>query len=164
MTIAVASRHEGIRALDAADLEAVVAIDRAHAGHARRRFFEKHFAAAAAHPDDFVQIGAIQDGSLRGFVFARLLRGEFGRDDLVAVIDALGVEPDREARGLGRALMDRLVEMARQKGVRSLHSQADWTDHRLLRFFDVCGFHMAPRIVLDRAVADPLIEAVEEPS
>ncbi len=164
MTIALASRQEGIRALDAADLDAVVAIDRAHAGHARRRFFEKHFAAAAAHPGDFVQIGAVQDGSLRGFVFARLLRGEFGRDDRVGVIDAIGVDPDREARGLGHTLMDRLVEVARQKGVRCLQSQAAWTDHGLLRFFDVCGFHMAPRIVLDRAVADPLIEAVEEPS
>ena len=164
MTIAVAARHEGVRALDAADLEAVVAIDRAHAGHARRRFFEKHFATAAAHPRDFVQIGAIQDGSLRGFVFARLLRGEFGRDDVVAVIDALGVEPDREARGLGGALMDRLIEVARQQGVCLLHSQAAWTDHRLLRFFDVCGFHMAPRIILDRAVAAPLIELAEEPS
>lgn len=164
MAIALASRHDGIRVLDAADLEAVVAIDRAHAGRSRRHFFEKHFAAAAAHPDDFVQIGAIQDGSLRGFVFARLSRGEFGRDDLVAVIDALGVEPGREARGLGRALMDRLVGVAKQKGVHSLHSQAGWADHRLLHFFDVCGFHLSPRIVLDRAVADPLIEPVEEPS
>lgn len=164
MTVAFASLTESVRPLDAGDLERVVAIDRAHVGHSRRRFFEKRFARAAAHPDDFVQIGMVADGSLRGFVLARLLRGEFGREDLVAVLDVLGVEPESQARGLGQALLGRLVEIMRKKGVRSLHSQASWTDHRLLRFLDACGFQMSPRIVLDRAVAKPLIEAEEEPS
>lgn len=162
MATAVARPTDEIRSIDASDLERVVAIDRAHTGHSRRHFFEKRFACAAAHPDDFVQIGLTRSGMLQGFALARLLRGEFGRDDVVAVLDVLGVEPESQDRGLGQNLIDRLVEMARQKGARSLHSRASWTNHQLLRFFDASGFCLSPRFVLDRSVANPLIEPAEE--
>ena len=164
MAIAFASPNEIIRSIDANDLERVVAIDRAHTGHSRQRFFEKRFAYAAAHPDDFVQIGLMGGGSLRGFAIARLLRGEFGREDAVAVLDVLGVEVESQDQGVGQALIERLVEVLRQKGVRSLHSQAGWADHDLLRFFDASNFRLSPRMILDRSAAEPLIEPVEEPS
>lgn len=163
MTIASKVPDESIRSIDANDLERVVAIDRAHTGHSRRRFFEKRLAFAAAHPDDFVQIGLMRGGSLRGFALARVLRGEFGREDVVAVLDVLGVEPESQDRGVGQTLIDRLVEVMRDKGVRSIHSQASWASHHLLRFLDAAGFRLSPRLVLDRSIAEPLIEPVEEP-
>ncbi len=163
MAPAFAPLNESVRSIDANELERVVAIDRAHTGHSRQRFFEKRFACAAAHPDDFVQIGLMRGGSLRGFAIARLLRGEFGREDVVAVLDVLGVEAESQDRGVGQTLIERLVEVLRQKGVRSLHSQAGWANHDLLRFFDATDFRLSPRMVLDRSVADPLIEPVEEP-
>lgn len=163
MAIASKTPDESIRSIDANDLERVVAIDRAHTGHSRRRFFEKRLALAAAHPDDFVQIGLMRGGSLRGFALARLLRGEFGREDVVAVLDVFGVEPESQDRGVGQTLIDRLVEVMRDKGVRSIHSQANWASHHLLRFFDAAGFRLSPRLVLDRSIAEPLIEPVEGP-
>jgi GNAT superfamily N-acetyltransferase len=163
MAIASPSSKEAIRSLYPDDLERIVAVDRVHTGRSRRRFFEKRFAYAAAHPDDFVQIGLIRDGVLRAFAIARLLRGEFGREDIVAVLDVLGVERESRAQGLGQALINRLIEIMRQKGVRSLHSQAAWNDHQLLRFFDAAGFRLSPRTILDRSLADPLVESVEEP-
>lgn len=164
MTVAPGTVEDSVRALGAADLDRVAEIDRVHSGHLRRRFFAKRFAYAAARPDDFVQIGVVHDGLLRGFAFARLLRGEFGREDLVAVLDVLAVERESQARGLGQALIGRLVEIMKQKGVRSLHTQAAWTDHHLLPFLDASGFRMSPRIIVDRAVGEPLIEPTEEPS
>jgi len=163
MSVTVNVPNESVRTVDANDLDRVVAIDRAHTGHSRRRFFEKRFAAAAAHPDDFVQIGLMQGGSLRGFALARLLRGEFGREDVVAVLDVFGVEPESQDRGVGQTLIDRLVEIVKQRGARSIHSQASWASHHLLRFFDAAGLRLSPRIVLDRSVAEPLAEPVEEP-
>jgi GNAT superfamily N-acetyltransferase len=164
MVATAASRNESIRAIDANDLERIVAIDRAHTGHARRRFFEKRFACSAADPDDFVQIGMMRDGSLRGFALARLVRGEFGRKGVTAVLDVVGVEPESQDQGVGQALIERLVEIMHEKGVRSLHSQASWTGTELLRFFDAAGFRLSPRLLLDRSVADPMVEPVEEPS
>lgn len=151
-----------VRPLRAADLERVIAIDSSHVGEPRRRFFEKRLAHAKQNPDDFVHIGVVRNNSLVGFVFAHILRGEFGRKQTTATLDAVGVEYEGQARGVGRALMSHLKEVMRQKGVQSLQSQADWTNHTLLRFFDVSGFGLAPRLVLERAVQTPLMESIGE--
>jgi hypothetical protein len=55
-----------------------------------------------------------------------------------------------------------LIEVMRGKGVQSLQSQADWTNHGLLRFFDSSGFGLAPRLVLERSVLTPLAEAPDD--
>jgi GNAT superfamily N-acetyltransferase len=164
MVAVSAFQRDEIRLIDAADLEAVVAIDRAHTKYSRRRFFEKRFAQAAAHPAEFVQIGFARGGSLRGFVIAHLLRGQFGRDEPVAVLDALGVEFNNQSHGMGQLLIGHLLEILRHRGVRVLHSQASWKSHDLLRFFDRCGFALSSRVVLERSIAEPLIEPMEEPS
>jgi ribosomal protein S18 acetylase RimI-like enzyme len=160
--MAVARSNESVRPIDARDLERVVTIDRTHTGYSRRRFFERRFACAALRPDDFVQIGMVRSGLLRGFAIARLLRGEFGREEAVAVLDAIGVEAQSQDQGVGQFLIEQLVQIMQQKGIRSLHSQARWADVQLLRFFDAAGFRLSPRVVLERSVADPLIEPVED--
>jgi GNAT superfamily N-acetyltransferase len=158
----IAPRDGDARTLGLADVERVIAIDRAHSGRSRRRFFEKRFAAAAARPQDFVPIGIHRGGTLRGFAIARILRGEFGREQAVAVLDAVGVEPNSRERGIGRALIDALTAALDRMGVRSLQSQAAWNNHDLVRFFAASGFALAPRLVLERSVAEPLHEASEE--
>src|SRR5579864_1127205 len=154
--------QDGIRALNADDLERVIIIDRAHSGRSRRHFFEKRFAAAAAHPDEFVQIGVTRGGSLRGFAIARLFRGEFGREPTVAMLDAIGVEMAVQEQGVGHMLMDGLIEALRPAGVQTLQSQAEWTNHGLMRFFDASGFRLAHRVVLERSTSEPLTEASVE--
>jgi GNAT superfamily N-acetyltransferase len=150
------------RPLGADDLEAVIAIDRAHSGRARRRFFEKRFAAAAAQPDDYVHVGATRGGSLCGFAMARILRGEFGHEDAVAVLDAIGVESESRERGIGHVLMEQLCELLRGRGVRSVQSQAVWTNHDLLRFFAASSFEIAPRLALQRSTSALLRERSED--
>lgn len=152
----------GARVLNTGDLERVIAIDRAHAGHARRRFFEKRFAAAAAHPADFVHLGVERGGVLAGFAFARLLRGEFGREHVGAVLDAIGVEPASRETGIGRSLLQELISRLRAAGARTLHSQAEWSDPALTRFFAATGFKLAPRVALERSLSTPLVEQSEE--
>ena len=58
--------------------------------------------------------------------------------------------------------MDGLTKLMREKKVQSLQSQADWTNHGLLRFFDSSGFGLAPRLVLERSVLTPLAEASDD--
>jgi L-amino acid N-acyltransferase YncA len=162
MNNAAASMDNNVRPLRPTDLERVIAIDTGHVGESRRRFFEKRLAHAKQHPEDFVHVGIAHNASLVGFAFARILRGEFGREQAIATLDAVGVEHDSLARGVGRALMSGLTEIMRQKGVHSLQSQADWTNHALLRFFDASGFGLAPRLVLERSVLTPLAETIED--
>lgn len=154
--------HNGVRTLNGGDLERVIAIDRAHSGSSRRHFFAKRFAAAAARPDEFIQIGVMRGGSLRGFAIARVFCGEFGREPAVAMLDAIGVEVEVQEMGVGRELMDGLIKAMRNAGVDMLQSQAEWTNHRLMRFFDASGFKLAHRVVLERPVSEPLAEPSEQ--
>jgi GNAT superfamily N-acetyltransferase len=151
-----------VRRLTAGDLDQVVAIDVAHSGRSRRSFFEKRFAAANEHPEDYVQIGVWQDDRLYGFATAQVLRGEFGRDNAIAVLDGLGVQAGSQHHGYGHALMTGLEQNLRSMGIHSLQSQADWTNHDLLRFFATADFRLAPRFVLQRSVAEPMDEPTED--
>jgi L-amino acid N-acyltransferase YncA len=162
MSTAAAKTDNSVRPLRPADLERVIAIDSSHVGEPRRRFFEKRLAHSKKRPEDFVHVGVFRNGLLVGFAFARISRGEFGREQATATLDAVGVEHDSLARGVGRALMSGLTEIMCQKGVQSLQSQADWTNHALLRFFDASGFGLAPRLVLERSVLSPLAETIED--
>ncbi len=162
MVAAPAVANRNARRLGAGDVESVIAIDSVHSGHSRRRFFEKRFAAAAAQPDDYIHIGAVRGGSLRGFAIVRILRGEFGHEHAVAVLDAIGVEPESRERGIGQGLMEELGVIMRRRGVHVLQSQANWVNHDLLRFFHASGFELAPRLVLQRSVTELLDETSEE--
>src|SRR3974390_203887 len=159
--IAVKPDHN-VRALSSDDLESIIRIDTGHVGEPRRRFFEKRLAHARQHPDEYLHVGVSRDDRLIGFVFARILRGEFGRAQSVAMLDAGGVEHESREQGVGQTLMQGLVELMRERAVQSLQSQADWTSHGLLRFFDSSGFTLAPRLVLERSVLAPLAEPSEE--
>jgi len=151
------------RPITVADLEQVIAIDKVNTGQSRRHFFEKRFAAAKARPTEFVHIGVTDGSALRGFAIARILRGEFGQKDAVAVLDALGVTPESREHGLGQSLMEGLVATAREQGARSVHSQVDWKNGELLRFFNTSHFELAPRLSLDRAAGELPEQADEEP-
>jgi L-amino acid N-acyltransferase YncA len=150
------------RQLTSDDLERVLAIDCAHVGRSRRHFFAKRMAAAKLSPDDFIHIGVICDGSLCGYAIARVHRGEFGGEHVVAQLDAVGVDPGIQERGVGQLLMQELNRAARATGVRTLNSQVSWKHQDLLRFFNASGFELAPRLTLERSVSLPLDESSEE--
>jgi GNAT superfamily N-acetyltransferase len=150
-----------VRDLTTEDVEQVVAIDREHSGRSRRSFFEKQFAAARAHPGDFIHLGVVRGKVLCGFATARVLRGEFGGKRTVAVLDGLGVESEQQNQGVGRALFAELTARLRRLGIHTLQSQAVWTNHDLLRFFAATGFELAPRLAVERTVY-PLEEQSEE--
>jgi len=157
-----ADKKHAVRPLRASDLERMIAIDEAHTGHTRRRFFEKRLDAAEREAQDFIHIGMERDGKLTGFLLARILHGEFGRDQPVAALDVIGVDPRAQDQGHGRALMQGLTAAMRDRGVRRLHSQAQWNNYPLLKFFGAAGFELSPRMVLERPVNEPLAEAADE--
>jgi ribosomal protein S18 acetylase RimI-like enzyme len=152
-----------VRALTASDTERVITIDASRGGGERRHFFQKRLSAAAARPADFIHLGATAGGGLQGFAMARIVRGEFGRADAVAVLEAIGVDPDQRKRGLGQSLIEELCALAGRSGVHTIHSQVSWNDTDLLGFFKAVGFEMDPRIALERAVSELAETAGAEP-
>jgi ribosomal protein S18 acetylase RimI-like enzyme len=141
-----------VRPLEAGDLNTVVAIDARIAGHRRPAFFEKRLAAALAEPGHFIYIACTRDGLLRGYLQARLLEGEYGSSRRVAALDNIGVEPDCQGQGVGKALLEEFKAILRHKGVREIVTQADWRNADFLGFLAAAEFRLAPRQVLERAV------------
>lgn len=162
MAAAANTATRTVRRLGIGDLERVVAIDRAHTGRSRRHFFEKRMTAAQERPADFIHVGTMWGDALCGFAIARILRGEFGREHAVAVLDALGVEPETQECGIGHALMEELIKAMREMGIRSLQSQVDWANQDLLRFLQASDFKIAPRLALERSVVERLDETIED--
>ena len=87
------------RALVERDFEQVVDIDANITNRHRPGFFQKRLAAALTEPKYFIYIGCELNGELKGFLMARLLEGEYGTDQPVAVLDAIGVDPKAQGNG-----------------------------------------------------------------
>lgn len=144
--------HAMTRPLTVDDVERVVVIDRQLSGRSRRGFYDSRLKAALRHPKRFIYVGVCDGDELVGFVFVRVLEGEFGGEAPVGVLDAIGVDPGRHGGGFGRALLSGLEGVMREKGVRELQSQLDWDNHALLRFLDSAGFKLSSRLVLSRPI------------
>ncbi len=155
------------RPLAAEDLERVVAIDAALSGNQRRRgYFERRLQAALKAPHLHVQFAAEHDGALVGYVLARRLFGEFGRESEALRLAVIGVVPGEQHHGVGVGLLHCLEEWCRRHGVSEIRSQAHWKHHRILEFFDHAGFSLGRNHVIDCEVhAGPLVAAggSEEP-
>jgi GNAT superfamily N-acetyltransferase len=168
----MAKHSSGIlRALRPADLDAVVEIDRRITGRSRRVFFERRLKAALADPAGFIAVAVeaedaptgASSGTCSGFAIARLQSGEFGDHRRVAVLDVIGVDPDRHGAGFGTRLLDGITARMKGCGVGELRTQVDWRDQELFRFFAAAGFGLAPRQVLERATARDLGSPAEGP-
>ncbi len=135
-------------------LDKVVALDSATNGSHRRDFFTKRFDAQEKHPRAFISIGAMADKGMVGFICCHLLKGEFGSDKLIAVLDAMSVEPESQGHGVGHDLMAQLMTEIRERGGRELQTQAGWNQPKVLDFFAATGFRLAPRLILERTTPD----------
>jgi ribosomal protein S18 acetylase RimI-like enzyme len=149
---AVAALGVAVRALTAADLDAVVAIDATIEGRSRRDYFARRLAAAVREPKLHAQLAASDGRGMAGYILARVLEGEFGRSEPGLRLEVVGVSADAQGRGIGRQLFDGLAQWARRHGIRDLRTQAAWNDHRMLRWLDAMGFALAPNHVVDCAV------------
>lgn len=164
-----AARKLKTRALTADDLDRVIEIDSHYTGRRRHGFYRKRLEAALADPAGFVYLGCEIGGVLQGFLLARIQEAEYGAIDRSASMDAIGVDPEVVEQGIGRSLLEALEEILAHKGIGLIHTQADWRNMPMLRFFSGAGFTLAPRQILERdamsladfEIADDLTEEAE---
>ncbi len=143
-----------VRRLRPGDLEDVIALDKAITGRSRRGYFEKRLAAALREPSAHVQVAVDGERGLAGFALARVLSGEYGRTEAALALEVIDVDPALRRRGIGARLLGALERGMGEKGIEEILTEARWTDHGLLRFLAAGGFELAPRQVLECAVAE----------
>jgi GNAT superfamily N-acetyltransferase len=150
-----------LRRTKAEDMEAVVALDAAIVGHPRHLYYQRRLKAALEQTGRHVQFSAEQDGRFVGFIKARKQLGEFGRARPALLLEAVGVQPDRQGQGIGSALLERLQAEAGRMGVAEIRTTASWRDHAIVQFFDAAGFELSQTMVLDCAMRQNRVAAHE---
>ncbi|MCC7539211.1 MAG: GNAT family N-acetyltransferase [Deltaproteobacteria bacterium] len=140
-----------VRNLEEADLDSIVKIDELAMGHARPDFYRTRIGVALRDREKHPTLVAVVDKEVVGFLMATMQRGEFGRPEATAVIDAVGVHRDHRRRKVARALMDKLLLDVRALGASTVRTEVEWNDFDLVRFFSSQGFAPAYRILLERS-------------
>jgi predicted N-acetyltransferase YhbS len=141
-----------VRTLTADDLDAIVRIDRRITGHSRRDYLAIKLQEALRDTRIVVSLGADVDGHLAGFLMGRLYYGEFGVPEPVAILDTIGVDPERPREGIGTALLNQFKTNLRGVGIETIQTQMSWNRWDLLHFLEGHGFAPAPRVVLQARV------------
>ena len=143
-------------------LDAVTGIDAALIRRSRRAYFERRLAAAQRDPGRHLQVAIEADGALAGFMLGRVLEGEFGRSEPQLRLEAFGVRPSAQHRGLGHELGAAFEAEAAKRGVAEIRTTALWRHHELLRFLDRAGYRLAENTIVDCAVADAELGSARE--
>jgi len=163
-TAGAKTRGPATRPLAAGDLDAVVAIDTALTGRARRTYHERRLAAAKRAPALHAQFAVVERDRVTGYVLGKVLEGEFGRTAPAIRLEVIAVSPDAQHHGDGLALCEALESEARRRGISELRTGASWHDHRMLQFLDHAGWSLASNHVIDCRIADTRLgSSAEEP-
>jgi ribosomal protein S18 acetylase RimI-like enzyme len=141
-----------VRSMAERDLRALVAIDRRITGRDRADYFKRKLADALTESDVRISLVAELDSVPVGFIMARVDLGEFGRVETTAVIDTIGVDPDYQNKGVGRALVSQLLVNLGTLRVETVRTEVDWQDHDLLAYLDRNGFLPSQQLCFDQSL------------
>jgi ribosomal protein S18 acetylase RimI-like enzyme len=128
------------------DLEGIARVDRRHTGRDRRGYLRRSLAEALADSAVRVSLAARVEGSLAGYLMARLDYGDFGRAEPVAVIDTIGVDPLRLRQGVGRAMLSQLFMNLAALGVERVETVVAPGNLDLMGFLYSAGFSPSERL------------------
>jgi GNAT superfamily N-acetyltransferase len=143
--------HIGV--FNEADLEGAARVDRRRTGRDRRGYLCRSMREALADSAVRISLAAREDGGVAGFLMARVDYGDFGRAEPTAVIDTVGVDPQRARHGIGRALLSQLFANLAALRVERVETVVSAGDLELLGFFYAAGFRPAERLSFLKALS-----------
>ncbi len=141
-----------VRTLKAADLDAVVEIDRRTAGRARRPYLERKFDEALNDSAIEMSLVGEAEGRPAAFAMARVDFGDFGHFEPVAALDTIGVDPAFARKGFGKAVLSQMVENLAALHVRRLETEVARDSFALLEFLYAFGFGPSQRLSFQRKI------------
>ncbi|MDW7708897.1 MAG: GNAT family N-acetyltransferase [Deferrisomatales bacterium] len=143
-----------VRVLRPQDMDAIVAIDEEVTGSAKPEYYAHKLQVASLRDAQLnTSLVAEADGKVVGFLMGSLFLGEFGIPESSAMIEALGVSPAYQDRGVGSALLAQFRANMKVAQVEKIYTLVDWKDFGLLKFFGHMGFGPSQRLSLECPVA-----------
>ena len=142
----LARDNADVGAMVPGDLADIVRIDRSITGRDRQDYM-KHKLVEAMHDSAIrVSLTARLDGTIAGFLMARVDLGDFGRTEPVAVIDTIGVDSGATHRGVGHALLSQLFVNLGALRIERVETVVAPHDLALLGFLYDVGFTPSQRL------------------
>jgi GNAT superfamily N-acetyltransferase len=142
----LARDNADVGAMEPGDLADIVRIDRSITGRDRQDYM-RHKLVEAMHDSAIrVSLTARLDGTIVGFLMARVDLGDFGRTEPVAVIDTIGVDSGYAHRGVGHALLSQLFVNLGALRIERVETVVAPRDLALLGFLYDVGFTPSQRL------------------
>jgi ribosomal protein S18 acetylase RimI-like enzyme len=142
-----------VRGMEPGDLDDIARIDRTITGRDRRGYVQHKLAEAIHGSAIRVSLTARLEGTIVGFVMARVDLGDFGRTEPVAVIDTIGVDSRWTRRGVGHALLSQLFVNLGALRIERVETVVAPRDLALLSFLYDAGFAPSQRLAFVRRLA-----------
>jgi len=143
-----------IRLMKADDFDAVVGIDEKILKVSRLEYYDLKF-EKLFKSKDFLPVSLVaeeEDGTVVGVVIGELYMGEDGIFPEEATLDAIGVDPSRQHRGIGELLIKEFMDHLRKVGVRKINTLVNSKDSKLIHFFSANRFGASKTVNMERSL------------
>jgi GNAT superfamily N-acetyltransferase len=141
-----------VRVVQAADLDAVVALDAANTGTAKADYWQdilERFTQDNPRIKRYFLVGKSPENGLVGFIVGEIRAWEFGSPPCGWII-ALNVTSDLREQGIGTMLFDALCAEMKKDGATTIRTMVLANDKVNLSFFRGEGLAAGPYIELER--------------
>jgi ribosomal protein S18 acetylase RimI-like enzyme len=137
-----------IRSMSKADLAAVVAIDERVLGEKRFAYWQRKI---RFHEEKSQVTGLVAelDHEIVGFILGEISGREFRVPDTIGWIDTIGIDPGFQRKGIASALLNRVIQTFRERGVQTVYTLVNWSSWDLLQFYKKAGFTRGDMINLE---------------
>jgi len=140
-----------IRPMRRADLPSVGRIERAITGKAAGTL-GRDVARQLRHGDPAVCLVAEEVDTVAGFIVGDVRPWEFGETNEIGWVRAIGVDPEFQGHGVGRALGKALLKRFRRRGVRTVRTLVEWHAGDVIAYFKDMGFDRSRHVALEKSL------------
>jgi len=137
-----------IRKMTLKDLKPIIEIDSKILGTTRPGYWETKLVNAERNSPVSSLVAEI-DGNLVGFIIGGASGWEYGVPESTGLIDAVGVAPEYQRRGIATLLFKEMIANLKKVGVNRVTTFVTWSNWELLKFFNTVGFRMGKMVNLE---------------
>lgn len=138
-----------IRPVTELDIESICRIDEQITGQYRPDAWEDRVMYYIRRDPDSSQV-AVVAGKVVGFMLGEVRGGEFGLEEPTGWVEFFGVDTRAREKGVGRSLMDALLERFKAKGAHVARTMVRTQDKEIEAFIRRSGFTPAPVAALEK--------------
>ena len=140
-----------IRGITELDIDGITRIDERITGRYRPEVWEQRVVYYIRRDAEAPKV-AEQDGKVVGFMLGEVRGGEFGLEEPTGWIEFFGVDPSARGGGIGRRLVEAMLDHFRSRGAHVARTVVATRDAEISSFLKANGFQAAPLEPLERTL------------